>query len=488
MSLNASSQEMTRDPYLQLRARAESEKRQRTAARHERTKGEETAFAHLTFRGAALALQSAHDHEIVIAGPYETGKTIAALWRIDSLLREYPKAQALMLRTVRADMDSTCIQTYKKIIERRGGVSVYGGEKPQWFDYRNGSRLWVAGLDNPGKALSAEYDFVYLNQAEQFRQDDWQTLTTRCTGRAGNAPFPQIVGDCNPGPEDHWILKRAAQGILRLLRSYHRDNPRLFNEDGSLTIDGERTMRTLDALTGILRKRGRDGEWVGAEGLFFEEFDYDLHTCEPFAIPADWPVWGAFDYGFAHPTAFGLLTESNDGVIYLVGEHVQHRWLPPAHCKAIRRLAERCGIGWHRVKQIVAGHDCFQQRGDSNAKTIAQQYAEARDPETGEQFGLKMEKATVDRVSGAQELLSRLGNQKAGIAPRLRLFRTCKRTIAVMTRMVCDPHDPEDVLKVNADANGEGGDDEYDCIRYACMARRKKQWSTSASVSIYGRR
>jgi hypothetical protein len=39
-------------------------------------------------------------------------------------------------------------------------------------------------------------------------------------------------------------------------------------------------------------------------------------------------VWGAFDYGFAHPTAFGLLTEDNDGCIYLIGEHVQQGWLP----------------------------------------------------------------------------------------------------------------------------------------------------------------
>jgi hypothetical protein len=38
-----------------------------------------------------------------------------------------------------------------------------------------------------------------------------------------------------------------------------------------------------------------------------------------------------------------------------------------------------------------------------------------------------------------------------------------------MKRMVHDPRDPEDVLKVSADINGEGGDDPYDMLRYGVM-------------------
>ena len=38
--------------------------------------------------------------------------------------------------------------------------------------------------------------------------------------------------------------------------------------------------------------------------------------------------------------------------------------------------------------------------------------------------------------------------------------------------MVCDPGDPEDVLKVGANRDtGEGGDDGYDCLRYAMASR-----------------
>jgi len=426
-----------------------------------------------TFRGANLEAQTTILHEWLLSGPAETGKTFAALWLLDSLLRQTAKAQAILARKLQVSIWGTVLITYQRIQDLRGAmgdkpVMAYGGQKPEWYDYPNGARLWIGGLDNPQKILSGERDFIYINQAEEFTIDDWETLLTRCTGRGAVTPTPMLFGDCNPGAEDHWILKRPT---LKLFHSKHLDNPALYDEDGRLTAQGKRTITTLRSLTGIRKARLCDGLWVGAEGQYFEVWDADLHTSEAFEIPEDWPVWGALDYGWAHPTAFGLFTQDNDGVIYLVGEHIQHKWLAPQHCKAIRRLAEGAGIHWRRVRQIVAGHDVFQQRGASDGKTIADQYRDATDPETGDFIGMNLEKATIDRITGAQELLARLGNPEVGIKPTLKFFNNCRRTIASMTRMVCDPRDPEDVKKVNADVNGEGGDDEFDMCRYGAMVK-----------------
>ena len=363
------------------------------------------------FRGDAFEIQTTTLREWILSGPSETGKTWACLWRLDSLLRETPRAQAALARKTRNTINSTVLVTFRRIQELRDALGAapalpYGGKNPDWFDYPNGSRLWIGGLDDPNKILSSERDWIYINQAEELSLEDWEYLLTRCTGRGAVTKTPMVFGDCNPGAEDHWILKRET---LKLFHSYHEDNPSLFDEEGNKTEQGERTMATLDSLTGVRKARLRYGKWVGAEGLFFEEFDEELHTCEPFEIPGDWPIWGAFDYGFKHPTAFGLLTEDNDGVIYLIGEHVRNKWLAAAHCKAIQDLMKKLEIEPDRVTRIVAGHDCFQVRGAKDGKTIADHYAEALDPETGEEIGLLFERATVDRVTGAQELLTRLG-------------------------------------------------------------------------------
>lgn len=256
------------------------------------------------FRGAAAELFSVVDtpgarhHEMMISGPAETGKTFAALWVLDYLMREYPGAQATIARKLRATMDGTVLNTWRRVIAIRGGVSVYGGESPQWYDYPNGSRVWIAGLDNPGKALSAERDFVYVNQAEDLTLDDWQTLTTRTTGRGAVAPFTMLFGDCNPGPPTHWILHRRT---LKRLESRHEDNPSLFDELGNPTEQGLRTLAILDALEGVLHDRLRLGRWVAAEGVVYN-FDRRHHLVT--TMPTGWESWRkvrSIDFGFNNP-------------------------------------------------------------------------------------------------------------------------------------------------------------------------------------------
>lgn len=391
---------------------------------------------------------------------HNTGKTWATLYLLDTLLRSTPRSQAVLARKTRASLFGTVILTYRKILDLQealgnGTVTVYGGERPEWYEYPNGAKLWLGGMDNPNKILSGERDWIYINQAEELALGDWEILLTRATGRGAVTKTPMLFGDCNPSAENHWIIK--SRPTLKLFHSKHKDNPSLYDEQGNVTEGGKLRIFSLQSLTGVRKARLYEGKWVGAEGLFFEEWDEDLHTCKPFEIPKDWPVWGAFDWGVVHPSAFGLFTEK-DGTIYLIGEHVRNKWLPPMHCRAIRRLMESCNIDPWRVKQIVAGHDCFQTKGDSQGKTIAQQYMDAIDPETSNNIGLVFEKANIARVSGATELLTRLGNAEFHIPPRLKIFKTCPKTIATMPRMVGDPDDAEDVKKVDADANGEGDD------------------------------
>lgn len=367
----------------------------------------------------------------------------------------------------------------------------FGGTKAQLYTYSNGSRLWCGGLDKPKKVLSGERDWIYVNQAEELTLEDWEVCHTRTTGRGGVTQYPMTFGDCNPSSEDHWILKRDT---LKVFQSKHEDNPSLFTASGVLTAQGVRTMQTLDSLTGVRKKRLRYGQWVGAEGLFFEQFDPEdgRIVIDPLEfIPEDWPIWGALDWGHVHPLAFGLFTEDNDGNVHLVFEHVQNKWLIPYHCRAIREGLRKLGIDPDRIEQIVAGHDVFQTQGGSNLediKTKAVQFAESKDPTTKEPNGFTLDYANVDRAQGAAELLLRMGNSDPllGIEPTLRIWSTCKRTIATLSRMIHDPLDPEKIKKVNADPlTGEGGDDPVDMIRYGCMVRAG---TTTTGAAVGGTR
>lgn len=418
----------------------------------------------LVFRGAAHQAQSITAPLWFLSGPAETGKTFASLYRLDYEARKWTNSQWLIIRKVRATMDSTVLNTWRRIIGRHGDVAVHGGEKPVFYVFPNGARVWVVGMDNPDKILSGEFDGAYINQAEELQLPDLETLTTRVTGRGAKTDTPMVFGDCNPGPADHWIKRKAEAGELTLLESKHRDNPSLYTDDGELTEQGERSMAVLNGLTGVRRLRLRDGLWVGAEGQFFEQWDEAIHVREAsdyFVIPEDWPIWGAFDYGFAHNTAFGVYTR-HDGTVEKLGEHVANKLLPAQHAAAMDALLQRIGIPKHRLRRIVAGHDAFVSKGDSSGETIADQY---------KKLGYTFTRAQIDRINGAAQLLSRLGNQTTDppTPPTFRVWRRCARTIATIPAMVHDPRRPEDVLKIDAQADGSGGDDSYDETRYALM-------------------
>ena len=57
------------------------------------------------------------------------------------------------------------------------------------------------------------------------------------------------------------------------------------------------------------------------------------------------------------------------------------------------------------------------------------------------------------------------------------IHRRCGRLLECLPSLQHDPHRPEDVLKVDADEEGVGGDDAADALRYlvATKAREVRQ-------------
>lgn len=300
-------------------------------------------------RGAQQVLFDTRNRETVVAGPAETGKTYGCLEYVHWLLQTYPRAQGVMVRKTYAALVASALVTYKRIIANDPLVKAYGGEKPEWFQYANGSRLWVTGLDNAGKVLSSERDFFYVNQAEELTEEEWEFLTMRATGRGAVMPYTRVFADCNPGPPMHWIKTRAN---VTILESRHQDNPTLYTESGELTAQGVRTMEVLDALTGVRYQRYRLGKWVQAEGTVYEQYDRAIHLIDPFKIPANWVRMRSIDFGFTNPFVCQWWAIDPDGRMYLYRELYRTQRIVKDHAAEIKRLSEG-----ERYLTTVADHD-----------------------------------------------------------------------------------------------------------------------------------
>ena len=239
--------------------------------------------------GEIAEFMQCRDPEVIISGPAETGKTLACCWMLHLMADKYPGAQLAMVRLTYKSMPGSVLQTFEKVIEGTGVVP-FGGSRPDQYIYPNGSVIWLAGMDNPDKVLSSERDIIYVNQAEELSLEAWETLATRTTGRAGNMPYSQLIGDCNPAGEQHWILTRSTEDKLTRFDTTHHDNPTLYDpRTGELTERGERSMQTLRNLSGARYKRLYLGQWAAPEGIIYDVFDHEQHKVKAFEIPREWP-------------------------------------------------------------------------------------------------------------------------------------------------------------------------------------------------------
>ncbi len=306
------------------------------------------------FYGGALDFWRYRGQEAMLSGPYESGKTLPALTKLHALLVKYPKSRAFITRQTYKSLLATALVTYENKVlpvhpDSVGSPIVkYGKSKPEFYQYPNGSHLLVVGMDNPDKILSGEFDFGYVNQAEEIALDAWEKLVARCTGRAGNAPYTQVIGDCNPSHPQHWILHRAT---LKRFEQLHKHNPSLFNQvTQEWTEQGQRTMAILGSLTGIRKERGFKGRWVAAEGTVYEFTQ--AHLIARDRVPEIKRWYLSIDFGYTNPFVCQLWGVDADGRMYLWSEIYMTRRTVAAHIPAIKAM-----IGSRHIEAIVADHD-----------------------------------------------------------------------------------------------------------------------------------
>jgi phage terminase large subunit len=384
-----------------------------------------------TPRGGAAQFMYCKDPEVILEGPAETGKTLAACWLLHLTCCKYPDLQNSIIRKTQHSVYSSVLQTFLRVIKGLP-VKVYGGEKPERFIYPNGSQIWIGGMDNADKVLSSERFIIYVNQAEELTLDDWEMLTTRATGRGFTIAGARVIGDANPAGANHWIRKR---GKITLIHSRHEDNPTLY-QDGKLTEQGERTMDRLGNLTGVRRLRLFQGIWATAEGAVYDTFDPSVHVKH--REDSEFVQWYlACDKGYTHPAVILLIGADSDGRWHVAREFYERGKLEP-------EIAEQAWV-WMKEKNVQL---CVV---DESAASLIAQMQEKGIPAIGGKGEV------FDGISKIQARLQVLGD---GL-PRLTVEPTCINTMNEFESYIWK------VGKTGAkDEPVKENDDAMDSIRY----------------------
>lgn len=345
-------------PSLKLRAQAERELRRRQQALEDE-KAEPVSLQpvrNYTPYGAALKLWNSKAQQIVISGPSNTGKTRSVLEKLDALMWQYPGAQAAIVRKTYQSTIGTVLQTYERfVLGKESSVRKMGASRPTSYEYPNGSKVWVGGMDHTERVLSSERDVIVVNQTEELSLEDWEYLSSRATGRAGVMPYGQLIGDCNPSAPTHWIKQNGDSGKILFLESRHEDNPTLFDPvTHQITERGRQEMVALNTLTGVRKKRFKDGIWAAAEGMVYEEvWDPATHLIDRKNIPESWPRYWTIDFGFTNPFRWAAYAIDDDGRMIRYREVYYTQRTVEDHLAAILKATK----DEPRPQAIVVDHD-----------------------------------------------------------------------------------------------------------------------------------
>lgn len=327
---------------------------------------------------------------MLIEGPAGTGKSRACLEKLHYCAIQHPGMRGLIVRKTHASLTGSGLVTFiEKVLHPLDRVRFFGGsaDKPPAYIYPNGSQLLVGGLDKPSKIMSTEFDLIYVQEATEATEDDWESLTSRM--RNGAMPYQQLLADCNPGPPTHWLNLRCERGRTVRLVSRHQDNPTITPEYLDL----------LGNLTGFRKARLFEGRWAAAEGLVYD-FDAAVHLVDRFDVPASWRRLRAIDFGYTNPFVCHWWAVDPDGRMYLYRELYMSGTLVEDHAERIKALSTG-----ERYAATVADHDA-EDRATLQRRGVA----------TTPAF-----KAITPGIQAVQARLKRAGDGK----PRLFVLRDC---------------------------------------------------------------
>jgi phage terminase large subunit len=359
--------------------------------------------------------------------------------------------------------------------------------------FANGSRI-IAGHFQAEKDIDAylglEYDVIGIEEATTLSARKHQDITTCCRTSKPNWR-PRIYSTTNPGGIGHaWYRAKFVIPFMERMKVGHEEAQKAQEPNSKMepphvgaypskwgetifvparvtdnAFTNPEYVRVLQNLTGWQKRAWFDGDWDIAAGQFFTTFRREVHVIDEFDPTRAREWFCALDYGFTHYTVALLGCTDGDGNVFVVDEHAERLWLPQRHAAGIKAMLARHKVGDRRLeisnlRRFVAGADVFSKQSDGT--TVAAQYAK---------HGIKLTCANTDRINGWAEILQRLGEPNVGLAeggsrPTLFIHRRCGRLLETLPALQHDPHRPEDVLKVDADEDGVGGDDAADCLRY----------------------
>jgi PBSX family phage terminase large subunit len=387
----------------------------------------------------------------LISGGTGSGKTVAGVWEMLSyLLDDNPGAVGYIFEPTYRLVRRILIPTLERLlgypIESNFVVQNYS-KTDNRIDFRNGSKLWFGGLEDPEMAEGPNIDVIQVDEARLVRHFDvaWRVVQRRIRGSVpGKYPTGAYVTTTPNAPKSflHGFFEDPKQRDpeSHVYRMSIYDNPHL----------------TQDYIKGVERGHtgGRGERFLygrfAAVGGGIIPFDSTVHELTSIIHTMLKEVIYGVDFGYTNPACILAVGFDGDGRAYVLEEFYEKEM---SHDQLVTEAKDMCSRH---------GRGRF--------------YCDRSEPETIEMFnshGLRAEGSKAKRDEGIREMAGRFAVAGDG-RPRIYILSECVNLIAEL--MEYDPKVKE-------------YDHAVDALRYALASKMKrritgKTWSFGPELSL----
>jgi len=371
----------------------------------------------------------------------------------------YPGIKILLLRRTYKDLERNHVRTLEPMLK---GLAKYSRQE-KCFYFPNGSILELGYCASEGDVLQyqgQEYDVIFIDEATQFTEFQFETLTA-CMRGANSFPKRMYL-TCNPGGVGHEWVKR-----LFVSRKYREtENPDDYEFISATVFDNKVLLdndpgyvNMLNNLSEGLRQAWRDGNWDMLAGQYFSEFDRNIHVIEPIPIPDNWKRYRAIDYGLDCLACLWIAIDER-GDYYVYREYAESDKVISQGAEELIALSDA-----ENILYTVAPDDLWA-RSQETAKSKADIFREN---------GLPLLKGNRNREAGwlaVKELLTVKNGES-----RLKIFNTCQNLIECLPALQRDSKRPTDCMTEPHDITHLPDVLRYFCLQYVYPAKEKDERS-----------
>lgn len=173
-------------------------------------------------------------HKInLIYGGAGSGKSYTvAQYILLEIIAKHPNKTILVTRKYNPSLKLSSIKLFKELLENSIPLPYKERKAEQCLIFPNGCEVYFRGLDDPEKIKSMEFNFIWLEEATEFTQDDYEQLRLRLR-KATHDTRNRMFLTFNPIGKHSWIYKhffQEKQKDTAILHTTYKDNPFLEKE------------------------------------------------------------------------------------------------------------------------------------------------------------------------------------------------------------------------------------------------------------------